>query len=234
MHAFAIKALLIGLALFLWQSPREAGYKDLSREAPNPIQNHKWNADPTCKAVGGVSGLGIGDPASPSLSLSVADLDTTRLRTGDSVTALLHIENAGKDSLWLPWTVDAELMERPDAKGEFRYSEIGVYAALTQQAHQADFYAPVRLYGAPDVLGSMLELQPGHWAQLRIRFPLECKRSPNHCDHLTSAPALLSFNLNESEDTVTYEKCSIARGSTRLHFASSQTIKVDVEFPDGS
>src|SRR5690348_13561451 len=163
MQSLAVQRLLICLALLVWQSAREVGYKDLSREDPNPIQNRKWHVDPTCRTLGGGGG-GIGGPASSSLSMSVTDLDTTRLRTGDTITALLHLENIGKDTLRLPWNVDAELMERPDDKGEFRYSEIGVYAALTQQGHQAYFYAPVRLYGAPDVSGSMLELQQGNWA----------------------------------------------------------------------
>ena len=234
MQALAIKGLLIGLVLLMWQFAGEAGYKDVSRDAFNPLQHRKWHADPSCKTPGGTAGVLIGDPPSSSLSLSVAGLDTTHLRSGDAVTAVLHIQNVGKDALWLPWADDPELIERPDAKGEFRYSEIGLYAALTQPGHQAYFHAPVRLYGAPDVLGTMFELQPRNWAQLRIRIPLECKPSPNVCNDLTSGPALLSFHLNESEDTVTYKECSIATGSTRLHSTSSQPVKVDVEVPDPS
>ena len=226
-----MKGLLIGLALLMGQSAGEAGYKDVSRDAFNPLQHRKWHADPSCKTPGGSTSVLIGDPPSSSLSVSVADLDTTHLRGGKSVTAVLHIQNVGKDALLLPWAVDPELIERPDIKGEFRYFEVGLYAALTQPGHQGYFHAPVQLYGAPDVSGTMLELRPLNWAQFRIRFPLECKPSPNVCNHLTSGPALLSFHLNESEDTVTYSKCSIASGSTRVHSVSSQPVKVDVEFP---
>ena len=210
---------------------QEAGYKDLSREEPNPLRHLKAHTDPSCGNVGGGSASSsVGDPpAWYPLKLSIDDLGVGTLTLGTEFTAMVRVQNVGKESVQLPWLLDPQLFERPDQEGKYEYFDVSLLLTISQGKSSSHFLVPVRLYGSKSNPDSLVEVKPSEWLQLRTKIPLNCDGALFGCKDLLSGPANVNFAWNESRKTVAYQKCSIAGGSERGRYLTSEVLVRDID-----
>jgi hypothetical protein len=209
----------------------QEGYKDLSQEAPNPLRYLKFHSAPSCANRGGGSASGsAGDPAPwYPLKLSMIDMDVNVLRLGSEFTAMLQLQNVGKDLVRLPWLLDAQALEQPDQNGNYEYSEVALSLTVSQGKYSTHFQVPVRLYGSNSNPESWIDLHPGSRLQVRVKIPLNCASALFGCKSLIAGPAQAIFAWTESKVNVAYQECSIASGSERGRYVSSEVLVRDID-----
>ncbi len=207
------------------------GYKDLTNEQPNPIIHKRFPAAASCAdgIIGGGGSFAVGcPPATYPFHLSLVSVDRTKFPLGGETTVLLRLENVGHDTAWMPWTTDPDLFERSDATGTYSYVDIDLMANLVEETGNAYFRIPVHLYGAEEVPGSLWELRPGQWVEVKLKLALDCKHDDCHCMRLGPGPAKLSVTLTESQRMEAYNECSIHGTSNRLRMLTSDRVPVEI------
>lgn len=108
------------------------------------------------------------------LTLEVTRLITEQAVIGKEVVADVQLRNSGKYAVRIPWSTNLALPEQaPDPdNGEFEVGEFDVH--LLDAAGGTALKVTSRpLLGAPSSTGSLLEIAPGQWVTVTIRFKLE-------------------------------------------------------------
>ena len=196
-----MKKLLI-FALFL--SPvglssisQEAGYKDLVgtelREVNEPIG-------------GGSGGCGGGshEPAPTTLlDVTLQSVDKSRYAMGDDVEFMAKLANVGNEPVLLPWDPHMADFEEKAAGDDYHYVSITLLLELSD-GREKELIAGWGLFGSPDVAGSLLEVRPGDWVQVRAKSKLEFF-SDNEFQHrlYSGSEADLKIGPSVLADTVT-------------------------------
>jgi hypothetical protein len=199
----AVKKLLI-LALFICPFAvssifQEAGYKDLVdlelRAAEAPIGG----------GSGSCGGASHEPPPTTSLDITLLSLDKSRYLMGDDVEFVVKVTNAGNQPVLLPWDPHGADFEEKAAGDDYRYVSISMLLELSD-GREKELMTGWSLFGSPDVAGSLLELQPGNWVQVRAKSGLEIY-SDNEFQHrlhsgpetdLKIKPSLLADNVTVS------------------------------------
>jgi hypothetical protein len=223
---------LVATALLVAASAaaQQAGYNDLTNEGPNPLKHKKFIPDSSCEGGSGGSGAGaVCPPRTYPFVLSLLSLDTSELQVGGEVVALLRLRNVGHDPASVPWVTDPDQIELPDDNGTFKFSQADFTANIApDDGGTAHIFVPVHLYGAKEVSGSLQEVRPGEYVELRIALALDCKNGGFQCQFLKAGPAQLSFTWTEWDSYVTYEKCGMQSGKTTIRELTSDTAAVDI------
>jgi hypothetical protein len=166
----AVKKLLL-FALFLSpvavsSTSQEAGYKDLVdielREAKEPFD-------------GGSGSCGGGShepPPTTLLEVTLLSVDKSRYAMGDDVEFVAKLTNAGNEPVLLPWDPHMADFEEKAAGDDYRYIDISLLLKLSG-GQEKELMAGWSLFGSPDLAGSLLELQPGSWVQVRAKSKLQ-------------------------------------------------------------
>lgn len=196
-----MKKLLI-LALFIPPAAvssvsQEAGYKDLVdielRTAEAPIGG----------GSGSCGGASHELPPRTSLDITLLSLDKSRYVMGDDLEFVVKITNKGNEPVLLPWDPhEADFEEKASGDG-YRYVNVSVLLELSD-GREKELMAGWDLLGSPDVAGSLLELQPGNWVQVRAKSKLEIFTDNEFQHRLYSGPETdLTIRPSLLVDTVT-------------------------------
>jgi hypothetical protein len=86
----------------------------------------------------------------------------------------------------------------------------------------------VHLYGAKEVPGSLQEIRPGEYVELKLSLDLDCKTSVLECRSLRVGAGRLSVTWTELDSRVTYEKCRTQRSESRTRELTSDSAVVNV------
>ncbi|HKW62609.1 MAG TPA: hypothetical protein VJN89_08705 [Candidatus Acidoferrum sp.] len=196
-----MKNLLI-LTLFLSpvaapSSSQEVGYKDLVGMALREAQELYAGGTGSC------SGGSHQPPPTTLLDITLLSVDKSAYVMGDDIESLVRISNAGKEPVLLPWDPHmADFEERADG-GDYRYVEISMLLELSVGENK-ELIAGWSLSGSQDVAGSLLELQPGGWVQVRAKSKLEIYSDNEFQHRLYSGPGTdLKIKPSLLADTVT-------------------------------
>ena len=223
---FLATALLIAASA----TAQEVGYKDLTDVAPNPLRYNKFIPDSACNpGSGGGLGLGIGCPPNAyPFELSLLSVDTSELSVGGEAVILLRLRNVGRDAASVPWITDPDEIELPDHNGTFGFSEADLRANIAQEGGTTYFGIPVHLYGAKEVPGSLQEIRPGEYLELKVSLVLDCKTAALGCRSLSVGSGRLSITWTDLDSRVTYEKCGTQRSESRTRELTSDSAVISV------
>jgi hypothetical protein len=202
---------------------QEVGYQDLTDVEPNPLKYKKFVPDRACNGgSGGGLGMGIGCPPNAyPFELSLLSVDTSELSIGGEAIILLRLRNMGRDAASVPWITDPDQIELPDDNGTFNFSEADLRANIAQDGGTTYFSIPIHLYGAKEVPGSLQEIRPGEYVELKLSLVLDCKTAVLDCRSLRVGSGRLSITWTELDSRVTYEKCGTQRGDSRTRELTS-------------
>lgn len=145
---------------------QEAGYKDLVdielRTAEAPMGG----------GSGSCGGSSHEPPPTTSVDITLLSVDKSRYTMGDDLEFLVKITTVGNEPILLPWDPhEADFEEK--AKGD-DYRLVGISMLLElSDGREKELMTGWDLLGSPDVAGSLLELQPGDWVQVRAKSKLE-------------------------------------------------------------
>lgn len=217
-------------------SAQEFAYRDLTQEPANPLQHRKFHLDSDCAGLeggGGTTGLAC-PPATYPFAFSLLNVEPTEIPVGGETTVLVRLTNVGHDPAAVPWITNPDLVELPDENGSYEYLEADLTADLVPANGSAYFRIPVRLYGAKEVEGSLRQINPGEWAEIKIRLALDCRSDDLHCQFLSPGAAKLSIIWSEYKRGAIYQKCRIDSSSTRLRELLSNSANIEIVGEDGS
>jgi len=209
---------------------QEVGYNDLTEVGANPLKYTKFLPDSGCSGgSGGGLGVGIGcPPKTYPFELSLLNMDTSELSIGGEAIILLRLRNVGRDAALIPWITDPDKIELPDDNGTFNFSEADLRADIAQDSGTTHFFLPVHLYGAKEVPGSLQEIGPGEYVELKISLVLDCKTAALGCQSLRVGPGRLSITWTDLDTRVTYEKCGTQRNESRTRELTSDSIVLSI------
>jgi len=209
---------------------QEVGYNDLTEVGANPLKYTKFIPDSSCNGgSGGGLGMGIGcPPKTYPFELLLLSVDTSELSMGGEAVVLLRLRNVGRDAALVPWIIDPEQIELPDHNGTFNFSEADLRANIAQDGGTTYFSIPVHLYGAKEVPGSLQEIRPGEYVELKVSLLLDCKTAVLDCRSLRAGSGRLSITWTELDNRVTYEKCGTERSESRTRELTSDSAVVSV------
>jgi hypothetical protein len=221
------------LVIFLFTelaAGQQIDFKDLTQEFPNPLKHEKFQPDNSCGNGGGGGGAySIGcPPATYPFELSLVNVDSNTIPVGGEFMALLRLRNIGHDPASVPWTIDSNQIELPDENGKYQFSQVDIRADLTQAGGASHIWIPVYLYGSVNANGSLQQIKPGDWVELRVRLVLDCKNESSDCKLLKQGRAKLSFTWTESANTEFYNKCGMESSSSREGELNSNATDVEV------
>lgn len=221
-----VATLLAGVSA----AAQEAGFNDLTEVGANPLKYKKFVPDDSCN--GGSGGLlaGIGcPPQTYPFELLLVNLDTSDLPIGGEAIALLRLRNVGRDPASVPWITDPDQIELPDDRGSYKFSEAELRADIVQdRGGTTHIGIPVHLYGAKEVPGSLQEIRPGEYVEMKIALVADCETHGVQCQSLKTGPARLSFTWTEEDSRETYEKCGIQSSRIRTRELASNAAAVIV------
>jgi hypothetical protein len=222
---FLVATLLVGVSAVA----QEVGRKDLTKVGANPLEHKKFKRDSSCDKDTS-TGMGGSPCHNYPFELSLLSANPREVQIGGEMIASLRLRNVGYRPASVPWITDPDRIELPDAGGYFRYSESRIVANITSEAGGgAYFFMAVRLYGAEEIPGSLQEIRPGEYVELKIKLVLDCETDQLHCRSLRAGPAKLSFTWINLELSDTYKKCGIeSRLITRSLEADSDATAIGV------
>jgi hypothetical protein len=129
-------------------------------------------------------------------------VDAGELSTGGEAIVLPRLRNVGRDVALVPWMTDPEQIELPDNDGTFNFSEADLRANIAQEGGTTYFSIPVHLYGAKEVPGSLQEIRPGEYVELKVSLVLDRKTALFDCRSLKRGPGRLSITYTELNNRV--------------------------------
>lgn len=206
---------------------QEVGRIDLTKVGANPLKHKKFKRDASCDkdTSTGMGGEGFAYP----FGLSLLSAAPTEVQIGGEMIVSLRLRNVGYRPVSVPWITDPDQIEQPEADGYFRYSESHFRANIgSEDGGGAYFHMPVYLYGANEIPGSLREIRPGEYVELKIKLVLDCKTKEAQCRSLRTGPARLSFTWVNLELSETYEKCGIVRRDIGIRAADSDTAAIRI------
>lgn len=226
MACFVVATLLTAVPL----AAQEVGYKDLTKEEANPLKHKQFVLDRSCTGGGRGSSTGIGcPPKTYPFDLLLLSVDTSEPQIDGELIALLRLRNAGQDPALVPWITDSDQIELPDETGTFKFSRADLRANITEEGDATAYMEiPVHLYGAKEVSGSVQEVRPGEYIELRIKLVLACGSEELHCQFLKPGPAKLSFTWTEWDSRERYKKCGIESSRERIRELTSNNAAIEV------
>lgn len=223
--------LLAARLLFAGSVPaQEVGYNDLTEVGANPLKHSKFSPDSNCEGGGGGLGSGIGcPPKTYPFELALMSVEGSELAIDGEVNVALRLSNMGRESAPVPWLTDPEQIELPDENGRFEFSQIDLRADIAQEGGRSGYISiPVHLYGAKKVPGSLQEVRPGEYVEIRIRLVLDSKNEELHFRSLKTGPARLSFTWTEWDFRVAYQRCGIQTRQTRIRQLTSDATSMSL------
>ena len=205
------KLLILAFSMFVFavsSISQEAGYKDLV-----DIELSTAKA-PVGGGGGSCGGSSHEPPPTTSLDVALLSLDKSRYVMGDDVESVLKLTNTGNGPLFFPWDPHTADFEEKALDSDYHYVGISMLLELSD-GRAKELMTGWNLFGSPDVAGSLLELQPGNWVQVRAKSKLEIF-SDNEFQHgLYSGPEInLTIRPSLLTDTVTV---SHRQGKAYLH-----------------
>ncbi len=230
MACFVVGTLLVPASV----AAQEVGYKDLTREDPNPLKHKKFVSDSSCKGVSGGAGGSFDCPRKTyPFQLLLLSVDPSEIQVSGEVIAILRLRNVGHDPALVPWATDPDQIELPDDNGTFDFVEADFAANIVPdggdaRAHAGYVQIPVHLYGAKEVPGSLQEVRPGEYVELAIRLVLDCKTEMHQCQSLEPGSARLSFTWTELDSRETYKKCGTESNQTEIRQLTSDAAAIRV------
>lgn len=225
MPFLAVATLLVDISV----TAQEAGFNDLTTVGANPLMYKKFASDSSCHGGSGGGRMGIGcPPATYPFELLLIGLDSANLTIGGAAVALLRLRNVGNVPATVPWSADPDEIELPDDDGSFKFVEADFGASIAQEGGRSYIIIPVHLYGAKDVPGSLQEIRPGEYVELKIAVVIDCGAQGTQCQSLKAGPAKLSFIWTENDTRVIYEKCGTQSFQTRIRQLSTKAEDVSV------
>lgn len=116
---------------------------------------------------------------------------------------MVKITNVGNEPVLVPWDPhEADFEEKASGDG-YRYVSISVLLELSD-GRAKELMTGWDLLGSPDVAGSLLELRPGNWVQVRAKSKLEIFSDNEFKHRLYSGPEIdLAIRPSLLADTVT-------------------------------
>jgi hypothetical protein len=225
--AFLLAAPLLFAGSVLGQ---EVGYNDLAEVGANPLKHSKFSSDSRCGGRGGGLGSGIScPPETYPFELALMSAEGSELAIDGEVNVALRLSNIGRESALVPWLTDPEQVELPDDNGSFEFSQIDLRADISQEGSRSAYISiPVHLYGAKKVPGSLQEIRPGEYVEIRVRLVLDSENEELHFRSLKAGPARLSFTWTEWDSGVVYERCGIQTRQTRIRQLTSDATDMSV------
>ena len=205
----------------------EVGYIDLTGVGANPLRYKKFIPDSSCNGTGGGGwGTAVGCPPNTyPFKLSLLSVDTSALSGNAAAFVLLRLQNVGHAEASVPWITDPDQIELPDADGKFRYAEAGLTATITQDGSTTRFIIPAHLYGTKGAPGTLKEIRPGDYVELRAGVVLDCNTAMPDCQSLKAGQGKLSIEWTETDNQVTYQKCgTFGNSSTTRELTSNSTV----------
>ncbi|HXH48718.1 MAG TPA: hypothetical protein VNM47_05050, partial [Terriglobia bacterium] len=202
----------------------------------NPLRYKKFIPDNSCNGmIDGWWGTAIGSPArSCPFELLLLSVDTSELTDDIAVFVLLRLQNVGHEAASVPWITDPDQIELPDGNGNFDFVEADLRAKIAQDGGTTYFRIPVRLYGAKDAPGSLKEIRPGDYVELRVGVVLDRSAAMLGCQSLRAGQGKLSVTWTESDNRVSYEKCGTHGGSSTATELTSNSVLMSVVRRAGS
>lgn len=226
MTCLLVATLLVAVSV----AAQEVGYNDLTEVGANPLKYTKFIPDSSCNGgSGGGLGMGIGcPPKTYPFELLLLSVDTSELPIGGEAIVLLRLCNVGRDAALVPWITDSEQIELPDQNGTFNFCEADLRANIVQDGGTTYFSIPVHLYGAKGIPGSLQEIRPGEYVELKVSLVLDCKTAVLDCRSLRAGSGRLSITWTELDARETYGKCGIESSRTRIRELTSDAAAISV------
>jgi len=171
-----LKPWLAGLLLLLSTSvvAQEVGYLDLTGVTPRTTLRYPPAPPPICKhgvciaggSVGVAIACGAGDWRDPrSLKTTVTWLDQLDYQIGGNIEFEMQLENAGSETMAIPWTPHLADLQPADDSKPFDYLELDLN--LDIKTDSIGITLPLTtLYGSKET-ATIVELPPGAWVRIR-------------------------------------------------------------------
>lgn len=208
----------------------EIGYNDLTGVGANPLMYKKFIPDSSCNGLfGGGWGTAFGSfPKTYPFELSILSVDASELSDDSEAFVLLRLQNVGHDAASVPWITDPDQVEMPDGNGNFDFLKAELRANILQDGGTTYIGIPVRLYGAKEAPGTLQEIRPGDYVELRVGVVLDCSDGMPRCGSLKSGQGNLSITWTESDNRVSYEKCGTYGSDSTTRELTSNSIVISV------
>jgi hypothetical protein len=146
---------------------QEIGWLDLTDLHPRERIRSPHASSGEC---GGIASFA----SSPSVDVTLMNLDKTSYSIGEEVTYEVKIQNTGKLPIEIPWTAHLGDLEPADPSEPYSYlnaTTISLDFATPDSSHSFSIYA--YSYGAANVAGTTRTLLPGESAFVRARQTLD-------------------------------------------------------------
>jgi hypothetical protein len=111
--------------------------------------------------------------SSPSVDVTLMNLDKTSYKIGEEVTYEVKIQNTGKLPLEIPWTAHLGDLEPADPSEPYTYLNATISLDFVEPDSNRSFSIYANSYGAANVAGSSRKLLPGESAFVRARQKLD-------------------------------------------------------------
>jgi hypothetical protein len=228
--------LLLCLAEVGWA--QQAGLKDLtvvdSRVPADHVPGPSIGSCPTVKTniTRGTRTPADGSvPGKDPVELTVAEVSP--LHIGGNFTATVRLKNDGTEALAIPWETDGERVTRISESGQEESYEAADIALILKSADGKQkivwLDAGGVLFAHPELKSSYLELQPGQWADVKIKGKLACAQEDLPCSKIGPDPhGLLTAWWYQRELTHQVHDCNDDHGNTVIRELDSKELPVVV------
>lgn len=101
------------------------------------------------------------------LTPTIVLLDKTSYQIGETISYTVRLENSGHVSYSIPLRTSIREIEPENSHADYSYSEGGLVFELRAQDAMYFTSGGLQLWGSREKPGSMIDLRPGEWVELR-------------------------------------------------------------------
>lgn len=117
-------------------------------------------------------------PDDHTLMLTISEVAPSQLHPGEDFTATVRLKNIGAAAVRVPWQPDGEQVTRASSDGSEEKYEVADVNFRVLPGKQGSLPIYLESYGAlfahPENRDSYMELQPGHWVNIRFKGTVTC------------------------------------------------------------
>jgi len=233
-------ALVIGLAGAC--SAQQAGYRDLTISWRAPDDHIPSPSSETCPNA--QSTVSDGDhPQTPAtagkqddkLELTITEVVPSDLHLGDDFTATVRLKNIGTTKVLIPWQPDGEQVTRVSKDGKQEIYEVADVAFRLKTGGQKRvpmfLDSEGALFAHPDDHATYLELEPGRWADIKLKGSVICGLPPCPVEAEADDHAVLTAWWYQRVLTHRVDGCNENHGASTVRKLDSSPFPLAIHAP---
>lgn len=232
----------LSLLLAISVRSQEVAFKDLLHPSTVDAVSAETGANTEtpkgCEKVSGgfVDGVTLSE-GPREIKVGLASLSDAMLIIGNEVSATVKLQNAGGNSITIPWSTDYRTTQNgqdpANRTWEFGQFQMTLRKGKNQYTDLINTSQP--LYGSKFLPGSTLTIKPGEWITARIGFRV-AEEHPKY-ERIEEGPADLAVEWFQTVRTHVFKGCVVYHGffpydGFHEHKSRVTVQRVEVERPE--